>query len=290
MTVRAIVEEFLHWCELHRSTSTVPIYRSRLNQFVERFGSRAFDTLRLTDIEQWLADSGRRSDGSLKRPDTRRGYVITFQRLQTWAIEHGKLQSKIAERLEKPPSQERRRLPTDAEAAAIIENASPAFRLIYVALRQSGARPGELAAAQLSDIEWRTDRDGRRIPVAIELVEHKAARVTGRSRRIIIGEQFAGTVTDAIGDRTAGPVFLSPRGRQWTQQGLSRTFERLRKRLDLPKDLVLYLTRHWHATKLCRLRGIQAAAESLGHTNLNTTRRYVVTEDDELRDNQDLVE
>ena len=57
---------------------------------------------------------------------------------------------------------------------------------------------------------------------------------------------------------------------------LGSAFRRIRKRAGLPKDLVVYLTRHEHGTRVCELHGIQAAADALGHSDVKTTStRYV---------------
>ena len=95
-------------------------------------------------------------------------------------------------------------MPTPAETEAILAQASPAFRLIYSALRQCGARPGELCRATIADV----DRANR----VITLKEHKTARKTGQPRRIPIGRKLGELLDQAIGDRTEGPVFLSPSG------------------------------------------------------------------------------
>ena len=70
----------------------------------------------------------------------------------------------------------RDRVPTTTETQAILKNASPAFRLIYSALRQCGARPGELCRVTIAAV----DRVNRVIP----LEEHKTARKTGKPRRL----------------------------------------------------------------------------------------------------------
>ena len=94
----------------------------------------------------------------------------------------------------------------------------------------------------------------------------------------------------AIGNRSEGPVFLSPKGRQWKVANLSRTYSRLRDLAGLSKDLVLYLARHECGTKICREKGIEYARRLLGHANISTTQRYMHLDDRELADAQDLVE
>ena len=109
-------------------------------------------------------------------------------------------------------------------------------------------------------------------------------------RRIPIGRRLGELLDQAIGDRTEGPVFLSPSGRVWKVGNLSRTYLRLRDLAGLPKDLVLYLARHECGTKICREKGIEFARRLLGHTNITTTQRYMHLDDSELADAQDLIE
>jgi site-specific recombinase XerD len=85
-------------------------------------------------------------------------------------------------------------------------------------------------------------------------------------------------------------VFLCPSGRGWRVENLSRTYSRLRDQAGLPKDLVLYLTRHECGTKICREKGIEYARRLLGHTNISTTQRYMHLDDRELAEAQDLIE
>ena len=87
----------------------------------------------------------------------------------------------------------RDRVPTAAETEAILAQASRAFRMIYSALRQCGARPGELCRATIADV----DRANR----VITLKEHKTARKTGQPRRIPIGRKFGELLDQAIGTR-----------------------------------------------------------------------------------------
>jgi len=158
--------------------------------------------------------------------------------------------------LEKPRVGRQDRIPTPAETEAILARASPAFKLICSALRQCGARPGELCRAMIADVD--------RVNRVITLKQHKTARKTGQPRRIPIGRKLKEMFDQAIGDRTEGPVFLTPTGRPWRVANLSRTYSRLRDLAGLPKDLVLYLARHECGTKICREKGIEYAGACWG--------------------------
>ncbi len=58
----------------------------------------------------------------------------------------------------------------------------------------------------------------------------------------------------------------------------------------LPKELVLYLTRHECGTKICREKGIEYGRRLQGHANITTTQRYMHLDQKELADAQDLIE
>ena len=206
---------------------------------------------------------------------------MALERLQKFALQNNLLDMPVFGILEKPWVGRRDRVPTPAETEAILMDASPEFRLIYSSLRQCGARPGELCRATIADV----DRANR----VITLKEHKTARKTGQDRRIPIGRRLGDLLDQAIGDRTEGPVFLSPSGRAWKVGNLSRTYSRLRDQAGLPKDLVLYLARHECGTKICREKGIEYARRLLGHTDIATTQRYMHLDEKELADAQDLI-
>src|SRR5262249_37040514 len=157
--------------------ATMAFYRARLKRFVEAYNSRELATLTSLEIDDHLAQAGDGLSDSTRHHD-----AVALQRLQQFALEHKLLETPIFGKLEKPPVGHRHRLPTADETAAILSHASPAFRLIYSALRQCGARPGELCRATIADID--------RTANAIILLEHKTARKSGKPRRIPIGQKL----------------------------------------------------------------------------------------------------
>ncbi len=229
------------------------------------------------EIDEHVAEAGIGMSDSTRHHD-----AVALGRLQKFALEHKLLDQPVFGNLEKPRVGRRDRVPTAAETEAILAKASPAFRLIYSALRQCGARPGELCRATIADVD--------RAKCVITLKEHKTARKTGQPRRIPIGRKLGELLDQAIGTRTEGPVFLAPAGKAWRVPNLSRTYSRLRDLAGLPRDLVLYLARHECGTKICREKGIEFARRLLGHANISTTQSYMHLDDRELADAQGLVE
>ena len=277
MHIGELFNTFLAWNTRHRSPATVDFYRMRLKRFCEAYNARELASLTPLEIDEHLAAAGAGMSDS-----TQHHNAVALERLQKFAIQHSLLDKPVFGILEKPRVGRRDRVPTPGETEALLVKASPAFRLIYSALRQCGARPGELCRVTIADVD-RTNR-------MITLKEHKTAHRTGQPRRIPIGRKLGVLLDQAIGDRTEGPVFLCQSGRAWRVENLSRTYSRLRDLAGLPKDLVLYLARHECGTKICREKGIEYARRLLGHSNISTTQRYVHLDDAELADAQDLID
>jgi len=284
-TVSEFVAKYLSHVKASKNASTLKTYTKNLKPFLQRFGDRDFTDIELFEIEEYFDQVKLKSDGTEKAPDTIRLLMTAFENLQRWGLDHNQLRERIAPPMKKPKGRRRERLPNEEERDLLLSAASPAFRLIYKALRQSGCRPNELARATIADLQT---VDGARL---IVLTEHKTAAKTGEARKIPVGAKLGSLIAASIGDRTAGPLFLSPRGKAWTAEGLSKTFRRLRDRHQLAKDLVLYLTRHEHATQVyANTKDIHATARALGHSSIQTTQRYVKDNVEELTTNQDCVE
>ena len=275
MLIRELVDTFQRWNARHRADKTVRFYASRLRRFVETFGAREASSLTSLELDEFLFAAGEGLSDTTKHHN-----AVGVTTLQNFAIREGLLEKAWTRRIEKPPIGRRERIPTDEEVKTLLAGASPEFRLIYRALSQSGARPGELCNLQIEQILW--DR-GR-----IELKHHKTARKTGKPRRIPLGEAFAKTLREAIGDRPAGPAFLGPNGAAWTVDNLSSTHRRLRDAAGLDKRIVLYCARHRFGTGLVKAGvDLKIVAELMGHEHVSTTEIYTHLDAGELAKDQD---
>lgn len=286
-TVNELAVAFLDHCVETKKPATVIHYRKRLKPFLARFGSREFGELLPMEILGYMRDvnrfpAGHKRAGQPKANSTRASNAIVLELLEAFAVEMRAIPATILPTLEKPIGGKREELPTDADVKAILKLASPAFALIYRALRQTGCRPSELVEATFAD--WhQADNE-------IVLLDHKTATKTGDPRRISIGKRFGAMLATATSGRTEGPLFLNTLGQPWTVEALSRNFTRLRKRAGLRSCLVLYHTRHEFATKLCDAVGVEETSKALNHRKLDTTMRYVHTNRKKQADNQDLID
>lgn len=277
MKVSALLALYDRWLTQHRSESTRATYAQRLKPFGEAFGTKRFDRLTAAELLGWLLERAAVSGNSTQRLD-----ACVIESLQTFALQNKIIGARIVERFEKPRGVRREILPTEEQTRRIFAAGSPQFRRIYSALRQSGARPGELCNLQIGQVFF----DLQLIRIAI----HKTARKTGKPREIPIGAKLEAILRESIGRRQLGPVFLTPRGRPWTSRMLAQTFYRIRKGLGLPSHLVPYLARHEAGTQICRKIGIEQARQVLGHSSIQTTQRYMHLETRELAAAVDSIE
>lgn len=261
MLVKEVVSEFLKAIGEHRSVNTLRFYSGRLVALVHRFGNEDFNAIDPWDIEayfasvnRWRAEDRRRdgqAPGDPKAPDTVRSNIVAFERLQDFAIKHNFLAAPF-DLPPKPDGVARTRLPTPEEVDAIKANSSLSFGLAYEALRTSGAMPGQLARAQISDWD--------RLNNLIEL--RNSGDVSAKKKRSIrVGSKLEELLKKSIGNRTDGPIFLTPQGRAWNSNSLSATFRRARHSAKLDPAIVLFSAKHEH--DLRRNRAIRAAEEQM---------------------------
>lgn len=278
MTVAELVTKFLFHCERNGcKPATIRHYQGRLKKFVGRFGTMTPADVGREDVLNFLHEAGKGLSNS-----TRRSNIVVLERLQSYAVDFDHLVGPWIRKkdAQKPPQGRRERVATLEETQQLLKAASPDFALIYRALRLTGARPGELCNANISDLHGPPDAR------MLVLTEHKTSRKTGAPRRIPIGAGVAPIFAAAIGERTEGRIFVDRRGHAWDRDRLSRCFRVLRNQLGLSRELVLYSTRHEFGTAVAREFGILEASKLLGHTDVKTTQRYTHPREEELRDVQ----
>lgn len=281
MTIRELIAAFLAWNSRHRKPPTQKFYSARLRLFLAKFSDRPAASLTSLEIDEYLHEAGQRGRGGQPASDTTRHHnAVALTTLQNWAVREKLIPAPWFGRLEKPRVGRRERVPTADEIRRLLKDASPRFRLIYSALACSGARPGELVKAHVSDVDWTKG--------AIVIKEHKTAGKTGKPRVIPIGKWLRAILRQAIGDNVAGHIFVDEAGKPWTVDGLGSIHRRLREAAGLDKALTLYGLRHRAATEMLRAGvGIKDVSQILGHATTATTEIYLHRDASELGDRLD---
>lgn len=262
--------------------------KKRLSSLSRQHGTLSLTALTKDVILSWIANEGiwqcGTRKGESKAPDTIRTTIVAWEQFQRWLIETEQLDHPITSKLKKPGGRKREILPTREETAKLLEHAPEDFKLIYRAMRLTGARPGELCRAEIAHFDC--------VAGEIVLTQHKTAAKTGKPRRIAVGHPALKEIVNSlIGSRTKGPIFLRANGKPWTTAIFSAKFRELKIKAGLRDGLVLYLARHEHATELYKkTNDIKSVADALGHAQISTTMRYTRVDGEQLKKNQQLFE
>ncbi len=273
MLVSKSIDLFLAHVATTREPSTTKSYRGRLTSLQRVLGDRELSSLMPVDnqpspLATWLQSERTFADGREKAPDTVRLTMITIDLWQAWLISEKLITVRFVDKQRKPAGRQREILPEPEETRALFELVSDDFKQAYRAMRLTGCRPGELAGMRIENFDQRQ--------MLIILPKHKTYKKTGRPRVIAVAHPtLVELIRDAIGQRTTGHIFLRASGLPWTVEALSARYRAARKSAGLQKGLVLYLSRHEHATQLYEATGdIMAVASALGHTNILQASRY----------------
>jgi integrase len=211
------------------------------------------------------------------------------QRVFNWAVESDLLEHSPLAGYKKPRPRQRSRVITPAEFQRMLRGSGPAFRRLLLALRLTGARPGELRALQWQEVNLDAHDPGAGFLI---LAEHKTVtRQKSPRPRIIPLPPAVVKLLRLLGRRPHGPddfVFRNTDDAPWTRTALHSQMRRLRLRVGLERkggeNIVLYSTRHSFATATVGRVSDLELADLMGHTDLATTRRYTHISLERLQD------
>lgn len=154
------------------------------------------------------------------------------------------------------------------EFQAMLKASTPIFRRFLIALRYSGARPGELASAEWCHLDMARS--------CIILEKHKTYNVKRKSRRIIL-HPIVVKLIDWLKRHRPNPryIFVNSKGWGWTAQAISWRIQQIRDAANVRPEVTLYCCRHSFITEAV-MSGVDIAtvAELAGHSRISTTQHY----------------
>ncbi|MBI1902910.1 MAG: site-specific integrase [Planctomycetes bacterium] len=252
-TVAHLCDLFLDWSCRNNDPTTYKWYLYFLDRFCLEFGHIRVSALKPFHITCWTRDKSWNST-------TQNKVIGCVKRALNWAASEGLIRDNPIRAVRKPPPNRRERILTPDECAAIDKIVrDDAFKNFLFALRQTGCRPGEVAAVVAQDVKldqgvW-------------VLRRHKTAKRTGRPRIVYLTPPLVELCRELAVQHPDGPIFRNKYGRPWTRNAIRCRFRRLQTKLNLP-GVVSYTYRHTFATDgLSRGVPLAMMAELLGHTS-----------------------
>ncbi len=266
-TVRRCLDHYLENASRFKANTL----RNR-QQLFDRFCSEAkVGKLRITDLtadhlEAWVAAHPGWS------PSSRRTAINSIMAAINYCVKRKKIRENPISGVVRPKWERRKAVIGKDDERAVYDASRGAFRAILTALRETGARPGELCKARVEDY-----RDGM-----IVLTEHKEDRHV-ETRTIHLTPSLREEVERLIGGRTTGPIWTNSRGKPWKPDTIYCRFKRARKDLGLGDGVFPYSLRHNFASDAINESDANPAvvAKLLGHSGMETLMRFYFREDPE---------
>jgi integrase len=149
------------------------------------------------------------------------------------------------------------------------------FRDIVVLMRETGMRnERELYRVRIEHIDWMN-----------KLLFIPDSKTANGRRKVPMSDRALVILSVRCAGRSEGWVFPSEHSRAGHLTTVGKLFRQAREKAGLPKDLVLYCSRHDYGTRVLRETGnLAAVMKTMGHKDVRTAMRYQHPELDIVRE------
>lgn len=149
------------------------------------------------------------------------------------------------------------------------------FRDVVALTRETGMRnERELYRIRIESIDWMN-----------KLIFIPDSKTPSGRRRIPMSDRAMSILSARCAGRDQGWVFPSKRSVAGHLTTVGKLFRQARNKAGLPKELVLYCSRHDYGTRVLRETGnLAAVMKTMGHKDVRTAMRYQHPELDIVRD------
>ncbi len=271
-TVAEVCEVFLSRKDGLRE-NTKRLYAYYLSRFASALAGVRFNAVRMEDVTRAAESQSKWSAG------TKHCFVLTVTTAFRWARDAGYLDMNPFAGWANPyPPAPRRRSMTDAEFAAVIDQARDLqWKQFMMFLRGTGCRIGELMALEAKHVD--PERPFARLPADL----HKTGRKSGKDRVLVLPADVEVMVRALARQYPKGPIFRNSRnGGPWTANTIGRRMRRYREKLGLG-DVCCHMIRH--ATLSRMLDGdtpLHLVAKIAGHSDPQTLMNTYYHPDEDL--------
>jgi integrase len=251
--VVVMVDEYLDWCQKHRSSDTYRWYKDRLNDFCQAIPAElTLDRLKPHHVQKWVDAKEGLASGS------RRNLIAAVKRAMNWAEEQGYVERSPIAHLRKPACGRKEQIVSNAEYQALLDaTTDQEFRDLLTVTWETGCRPQESLRVEARHVDLQGQRwvfppsesKGKKTPRVVYLTP-KALEVCKR----------------LMTKHAAGPLFRNTEGAAWTPDATNCRFFTLKRKLKVRYSL--YALRHSWVNRLLTA-GCDAFSVALlaGHTD-----------------------
>jgi integrase len=256
LTMKQLADAFLAARKGVVKADTHAVYQSRIHAAVDAF----HEVPDADAFTRWLhaLTLSQSSKSSIA------GIVMAATR---WGTMAGLLPADPLKWVKKPPITSRgsKALVSDEAHAKVMAVAGPELRIMLTLLRETGARPGELARITAKDVDTANG-------VAV-LADHKTAHHTGKPRLLILTPQAVALLRPLMDERPEGPLLRNALGNPWTKDAIGHAMRRVCERIGV--KAIAYGYRHTFATEALAA-GVPDAtvAALLGHCDTSMIHRH----------------
>ncbi|WP_298008903.1 tyrosine-type recombinase/integrase [uncultured Anaerolinea sp.] len=250
------------------SAKTIQTYTCVLGRFVRwlnNHGIQSVSQVTNRHVRQFLSEVQ-------GKPWTLNGYGRAIRTLVRFWYREGYLSKSIEVPVPSVPKQKLPVLSTD-QIRTILSVCTLKERVIFTFMLDSGLRRQEVCNLNIGDINLRTG--------VIRVVQGKGKKdriaVIGMNTQKLMSEYLK--KLPCVSEDT--PLFTSALGERFTGDGLQSFFERLSKKVGF--KVTAHMVRRTFATLCLRLGMDMVSLQTLlGHSSLETTRRYIQLIEDDL--------
>jgi integrase len=252
VTVKDVADSFLVAKKGVVKETTHYVYGCLLKHITSTFGGLKASALKVADVTRWL-------HALPVGVNTRSDIAGILTSMFKWAEGEGIVSDNPVKGLKRPARKSRgaKAVVTEAAHKKLMKVASPALRHLLTMLRETGARPSELARLTAQDVDFANN-------VAV-LTEHKTA-VYGKSRLIVLTPKAMSVLKGLVCKTAEGPLLRNERGKPWKKDSIVLAMRRASERAGV--KAIAYGYRHALATDALA-KGIPEAtvAALLGHSS-----------------------